>query len=124
MNPEKAREWYDIANQDLKVAIELYKKEYYTHAAYHLHQSAEKFLKSILVFHNRPVPKTHDLELLVKRCIETDKSLEELKDLEIGRITWFHLLRYPPVESVQKKEIEEAIKLVELLKEIVGEKIG
>jgi HEPN domain-containing protein len=48
-------------------------------ACYHAHQSAEKFLKAILVAGKHTVPKVHDLDYLLTLCGKQDPSLSELK---------------------------------------------
>jgi HEPN domain-containing protein len=80
------------ARVDLKAATNLYgdiKKGDteldYEVVLFHLHQCAEKFMKSILAFHEIDYPKIHDLEnlasLLDKRHIQTGLDIELLVEL-------------------------------------------
>jgi HEPN domain-containing protein len=80
------------ARVDLKAATNLYgdikKGETeldYEVVLFHLHQCAEKFMKSILAFHEIDYPKIHDLEnlasLLDKRHIQTGLDIELLVEL-------------------------------------------
>jgi HEPN domain-containing protein len=80
------------ARVDLKAATNLYgdiKKGDteldYEVVLFHLHQCAEKFMKSILAFHEIDYPKIYDLEnlasLLDKRHIQTGLDIELLVEL-------------------------------------------
>jgi len=67
------------AKVDLKAAQNLYHDIVsgdedldYEVVLFHLHQCAEKFMKSLLAFHEINYPKVHDLELLADILIEND----------------------------------------------------
>lgn len=45
---------------------------------FHAQQLAEKYLKALLVHHGRNPPKIHDLETLLKACVEFDNTLSAL----------------------------------------------
>ena len=62
---EKAEEDWVTANTLLKR-----KKPFTSIICFHLQQSAEKYLKAILVLKGSPFPKTHDLNALSKMCEE------------------------------------------------------
>ena len=62
---------FNKANVDFKAAQNLYEDIQngdegldYEVVLFHLHQCAEKLMKSLLSFHNIDYPKVHDLELL------------------------------------------------------------
>jgi len=67
----------DILNGDVELDYEV--------VLFHLHQSAEKFMKANLAFNKIEFPKVHDLELLAKLCdehnISTGLDLELLIEL-------------------------------------------
>lgn len=77
-----SREWLDFAHMDLSsaefllgmhpVPVEI--------ICYHCEQAAEKFLKAVLIYHGMEAPKTHDLVLLCKLCVQLDQSWEQLID--------------------------------------------
>lgn len=93
MNPpdetkrEMVRQWVERAQDDLGLAEHLLKESLYFNAiGYNSQQAAEKFLKAFLVAHQKPFPKTHDLELLLE-IIETlniglAESLSEVSKLD------------------------------------------
>ena len=64
-------------------------------AAYHCQQAAEKSLKALLVAHDRPVPKTHDLTVLLARLIPLEPSLDGLQDATERLAPFATLFRYP-----------------------------
>jgi HEPN domain-containing protein len=67
----------DFDNGDIELDLEV--------IIFHLQQSAEKFLKSILSYHEINFPKTHDLEVILRLVLESNLSLtideEKLIDL-------------------------------------------
>jgi HEPN domain-containing protein len=40
----------------------------YDTACFHAQQAAEKYIKALLAFHEKPVPRTHNLEELERLC--------------------------------------------------------
>jgi HEPN domain-containing protein len=88
---------FNKARVDLKAATNLYgdikrgdTELDYEVVLFHLHQCAEKFMKSLLAFHEIDYPKVHDLENLARLLdernirIELDiKFLAELSDYAI-----------------------------------------
>ena len=62
------KNWIAKASGDLKSSKKLIKDDDDTldSAAYFTQQSAEKALKAYLIFKNQPIPRTHDLEKLLK----------------------------------------------------------
>ena len=79
-------------------------------AAYNLHQCAEKALKGYLVFKQTRINKTHDLELLVKLCIEIEQDFIALKE-EVKQLNPYATdSRYPDdYFKIDRTEVEEAI---------------
>lgn len=69
---QEHEKWLKIAKDDLLAAKGLIKLELYSASVYHSQQSAEKSLKSYLVFKNYPVVKTHDLIKLLEMCMSFD----------------------------------------------------
>lgn len=64
--------WVQKGEEDWVAAIALLrrKKPFTSIICFHLQQSAEKYLKAILVLKGSPFPKTHDLTALSKMCEE------------------------------------------------------
>src|ERR1022692_3820879 len=62
---------------------------------FHAQQAAEKYLKALLVHHDKIVPKIHDLERLLDLCSQLDASLPTLST-ECRRLTQLGFAsRYP-----------------------------
>ena len=107
------------AKVDLRAAQNLYddisrgdKELDYEVVLFHLHQCAEKFIKSLLARHEIDYPKVHDLELLAD--ILSDKDIPTGLDIEIlielsdyaveGRYAFIH-------EDI--KEVDNYIKMLD-----------
>jgi len=65
-------------------------KEYYDQICFHFQQSAEKFLKAYIIANDLGFERTHDLPLLLQRCIQQDPSFETLKN-SCGYLTAFYI---------------------------------
>jgi HEPN domain-containing protein len=106
------------AKVDLKAALNLHddisrgdEELDYEVVLFHLHQCAEKFMKSKLAFHEIDYPKVHDLEklanLLNENHISTELDIElliELSDYAVeGRYAFFN------------EEIEDVDKYINML---------
>ena len=107
------------AKVDLRAAINLYDdisrgdtELDYEVVLFHLHQCAEKFMKSLLALHEIDFPKVHDLELLADILSEKDiptgldiEILIELSDYAVeGRYAFIH-------EDI--KEVDNYIKMLD-----------
>ena len=90
---EKAEEDWVTANTLLKR-----KKPFTSIICFHLQQSAEKYLKAILVLKGSAFPKTHDLTALSKMCEENSVLIgmdEDSLDILSGYAV---ATRYPGAE--------------------------
>jgi HEPN domain-containing protein len=77
---QAAREWFDIAEGDLRSASLLLEADppEVRAGAFHCQQAAEKYLKGFLVVHGEEPPKIHVLEVLLERAEQHDPSLQNL----------------------------------------------
>ncbi|MBA4158335.1 MAG: HEPN domain-containing protein [Gemmatimonadetes bacterium] len=77
---QAAREWFDIAEGDLRSAKLLLEADppEIRSATFHCQQAAEKYLKGFLVVHGEEPPKIHILEVLLERAEQHDPSLPNL----------------------------------------------
>jgi len=65
------RGWVAKAESDLFVVHQILNTPGpYDAACFHAQQAIEKFLKSVLLLYDVPVPRTHDLEELQRLCLE------------------------------------------------------
>lgn len=69
-------DWLKKADEDFGLARHLLDEEsVFLHAiAFHSQQAAEKYLKALLVFHQREFPKTHDIAELLDILATVDKD--------------------------------------------------
>ncbi len=108
MTEERIKKWLVSANNDYIAAGNLLfvsKEKVITNVVCFLaQQSAEKFLKSFLIFKSEPFPKTHNLELLIEKCSRLNP---EFPDIDAGRLTSYNIsMRYP--DEFRIPTIEEA----------------
>ena len=83
---------------------------------FHAQQAAEKALKALLTWNNRPFRRTHSLEELGEQCLEIDSSLRPLVDRSVQLTDYAWKFRYPgdpPAPSTV-----EALGALELSREI------
>ncbi|RMD95638.1 MAG: HEPN domain-containing protein [Calditrichaeota bacterium] len=77
------------------------------------HMVAEYSLKAYLMLNKKRIPKSHDLLILLERCMEifNDKDFETLRDHCIRLLRYRVELTYPgPIsEEISVKEAREAI---------------
>ena len=58
--------WIHKAKKDIMLAELAFNSKIYDYATFHAQQAVEKALKAFLVYHGRPIRKTHDIALLVE----------------------------------------------------------
>jgi HEPN domain-containing protein len=115
------RDWLRKAEGDLNAAELLLTvdQEDYFAAAFHAQQAAEKFLKALLVRHQVPFPKTHDIEHLLRLVSPAEPSLaQELPSAHI--LTPFGVeFRYPGEQTAKLEAAQEALEEANRVKEAV-----
>ena len=83
-------------------------------AAYHIQQSAEKFLKAAITSRGNIPPKTHDLVHLVSLVSATcDKEVEEAANLTT---VYAWLTRYPGAPPIGEHHIDDAVGRLKVIK--------
>jgi HEPN domain-containing protein len=111
------KSWLTYAEEDYSAAKTLYglKKPLLTAVCFHAQQSAEKYLKALLILKDVDFPKTHDLPTLNTLCnqngILTGFDPQELADLTKFAVQ----ARYPgsqptPEEAEETLEIAKAVR--------------
>ena len=86
------RQWLTLSQEDLVVAERLLAKPPLTGgAAFHAQQAAEKALKELLAWHDRPFRKTHDLGELVDQCVDIVAELSSMRT-DVSGLTRFAVL--------------------------------
>lgn len=106
------KSWIAQAEDDFSAAKVLaqHRKPLLAGACFHAQQSAEKYLKSLLIFKDFDFPKSHDLPTLNTMCnqagIITGLDLQQLVDL-----TEFAVRRRYPGNQPTREETKEAIQI-------------
>jgi HEPN domain-containing protein len=110
---------FNKANVDLKAAQNLYEDIQngdegldYEVILFHLHQCAEKLIKSLLSFHKIEFPKVHDLELLANILKEFNIETGLDFDLLIGLSDYAVEGRYALIHEEDIEEIEKYISML------------
>lgn len=95
-NRNGAKQWLVKAWHDLSSAVILYQAHHFTDViAVDLQQAVEKMLKSLLAYHQKEIPKTHDLTQLAALVSEYLRLAENDLDA-LDHITVYYVKeRYP-----------------------------
>ncbi len=116
-------EWLLKAKRDLDTANALLEKAYYDTAIYHTQQCAEKALKGYCVYSLQPLIKTHDLEKILKICMNLDSSFQQLDLLAVSLNGLDVRFRYPDIEfEPEETEVIDAIDWSEQILDFVKAK--
>lgn len=113
-NQEEVQQWLTKSQRDLKVAWVLFKNEesLLDAVVYHCQQSAEKSLKAYLTYQNTVFRKTHDLDILIDLCCQSEASFQDLKDAGDTLTPYATEFRYPSdTIEPEKYEAEEALRI-------------
>jgi len=115
-----ARGWFQKADSDLSDARRTVASDGpYDTACFHAQQAAEKCLKGLLAFHERPIPRTHDIEELQQLCIDllsnTDLAHADLIQLSDYAVPARYDLDFWP----DRKTASEALALAEQVRSSV-----
>lgn len=115
------RGWIAKAESDLFVVRQILDTPGpYDTACFHAQQAIEKFLKSILLLYDVPVPRSHDLEELQRLCLEVC-YIPELAALDLTQITDYAVgARYDIEFWPERAALREALDLIEEVQGIVS----
>jgi HEPN domain-containing protein len=114
----ETRSWLTRAASDLRAADHEFTAEppILDDIVFHAQQAAEKSLKGLLAWHDRPFRKTHDLVELGHACTELDRTLESLLRRAAPLTEYAWRFRYPgdPEEPGE----DEARSALEIAREV------
>jgi len=114
--------WLIKANNDIRIIqneFSLPEERIVTDAVcFHAQQAVEKFLKSFLISKNTEFSKTHNLNLLLSKCIFLDKEFEIL---DLGNLNYYGIdVRYgEELYLPSNNEAKEAFEIASKVKEFV-----
>ena len=111
-NLAQAQEWQRLAAMDLKSAEHLLKMHPVPIEiiCYLCQQSAEKYLKGLLVLHGTNPPKTHDLDELCKLCcLQVSGAIADVAD-QCSDLTAYGVQpRYPMGSMLEEQDMQLAL---------------
>jgi HEPN domain-containing protein len=73
-------------------------------AIYHCQQSAEKAIKALLVLHDQPFEKTHDVGVLLRLAVTYESSLSAMTVAADQLSRYAVIYRYPSDEPEPERE--------------------
>ena len=116
-----------MANDDLLFAKAGWKESGISgHACFMCQQIAERYLKGFLVSQNVKPPRIHDLPKILEMCVEINEKFKRFAD-KCGILSGYYiapryLLDMP--QDYSKKQVEEALKFTEEIKNFVQKVIS
>jgi len=106
-----AKLWLEFAKEDLESSRVLWERGLIRTATYHLQQAAEKSLKSLLVLQGVEVPKTHDIDKIIKSLSDFYVIPKDIQDA-VNLTEYTFTTRYPDdYVPVSLEEYEEAYEI-------------
>jgi HEPN domain-containing protein len=124
---EKVNDWLAFAENDLLAANELVKIDERLSGvvAYHAQQVVEKSLKAYLIFYDQEIMKTHDLQLLLQRCMIFDPELFAFRNHVKILNPFSSKTRYPDDQFVglSQVEAEELVKFANECFKFVSDRV-
>ena len=97
MHVDDVKEWFRLAKNDYLAAQYLYKDELkpYEIISYLCAQSVEKILKGYLIYHDIIPKKTHNLAILLDKCVDIDSNFDAIRIDCVYLNTMNNEVRYP-----------------------------
>ena len=108
----EVEKWLTISRRDLQSARALLKELILENVVYQCQQSAEKTLKADLVHQGLVFPKTHDLDVLLDLCSQSDPDFRRWDDAADILTPYATEFRYPS-DSLEPEE-EDARQAIEI----------
>ena len=107
-----SREWLDFAHMDLSSAEFLLGciHSLWRLSAITASRLREKFLKAVLIYYGVEAPKTHDLVLLCKLCVQLDQSWEQMIDACVELSPYGVQVRYPSDMELNESDVSSALR--------------
>lgn len=120
----EVEKWLTISRRDLQSARALLKELLLENVVYHCQQSAEKSLKAYLVHQGIVFPKTHDLDVLLDLCSQSDADFRRWDDAADVLTPYATQFRYPSDSlEPEEEEAQQAIDLAASMFDFVMQKL-
>ena len=112
--------WIDRSISDYRSAEKLItgKDKYPDTAIFHCQQTAEKILKSFLVYKDAKFEKVHSIIYLIDKCVEIEKSFENLYKAAEILTPYATMFRYP--SDYNEPELEDVKEALENARSVVN----
>ena len=123
----EALRWLSRVEDDLDMVAAAIERGRHRPGAFHVQQAAEKLLKIILVLAGEPVPRTHDLDRLIRLTGIGDELPDGAAEHLAALTSWVTIGRYPEPEdeiAPTPDEIEEARVVLRLLEACVRTRLA
>ncbi|MHB8282433.1 MAG: HEPN domain-containing protein [bacterium] len=90
-----------------------------------MQQAVEKYIKTYLIYYDKPYKKTHDISLLIQNAIEIDEDFNELYEINADSLTDYAVeIRYDRNYIILSKEKEtEAVLIAEKVRLFIIKKL-
>jgi len=96
VDPEIVNEWLQKAEDDYGFACSVIEESpFYAQICFHFHQSAEKYLKALIIAYELEFKRIHDLAVLLKSSMLIDRELEALMEACTFLNPFYIDARYP-----------------------------
>lgn len=120
----EVEKWLTISRRDLQSARALLKELILENVVYHCQQSAEKTLKAYLVQEGVVFPKTHDLDVLLDLCSQSDADFRRWDDAADILTPYATEFRYPSdTLEPEEEDAQQAIELAASILDFVMQKL-
>jgi len=120
---EDARAWLAKAAVDLRAAdleLNAHDVALLGDVTFHAQQAAEKALKALLAWHDRPFRKTHSIEVLGQACAAIAPDLTAVIDPAVPLTEYAWKYRYPgEMTEPTREEAESTVQVARALVEAV-----
>lgn len=120
------KSWFERGDDDLKAAGILLKEGGSPNSVcFHCQQTAEKYFKGFLAHREKHVRKIHDLDVLLKVCVELAPALEVLKEDVMFLSQFYTESRYPDDFIIfSYADAEKALESARRIKDFILEQMA
>jgi len=119
---EELRQWFAIAEQNLRIAKHLLATFHPTPVetiCNQCQQSVEKDLKGYLFLNDVEFPKTHDLRTLLTMCVNLNPDFAKFRRQMMYLNNFGTMPKYPNELQITEEDANTAIRFAEEIKEFV-----
>jgi HEPN domain-containing protein len=119
MDSKDIGRWFDFADSDLEAAehlLALYRPRFEI-ICYHCQQAGEKYLKGYLLYKGVFPPKTHELDILCRKCFEFDPAFRDILQECVILSDYGVQSRYPNEMHIEEHHMKKALACARQIKD-------